>query len=454
VYFYKNFYDTKNRDFISDKVHSIQLEIQNKILDYDSLSINNQAFISEYLTKFANVFFADIHIYSIRGELFTTSRPELFDLGFMSGLISPTAYMKICYQSESVFVVKENIGAMQYYSAYVPLVNHNNKLIGIVNVPFFAKHNEFEKDVSKYLATFLNVFLFLAILAILLAFVITNQFVRPLRIISAYFADLKIGQANTRIAFNRKDEIGRLIMLYNSMVDQLEDAVVRLREKERESAWKDVARQVAHEIKNPLTPIKLGLQFLIHARRRNDPDWELKFTSFSESLFQQIESLNQLANSFSEFTQLPESEYRNELLAELINNSAIVLNDFKGTFQIVNNSPERVIYCDKNQISRVLINLFKNAMQAIPEQISGVIQVKVTVQGKEIVIQLTDNGIGISKLDEHKIFSPNFTTKSGGMGIGLFMSKVIIEGHGGRIWFESDSGKGTIFYISLPLSTN
>lgn len=451
ISFYRDFYERKNLDFVKDKVHSIQIEILSKISNGKALLPENRNYIESYLAKFASVFFTDIHIYNTNGLLYATSRPELFDNEFVSLRINPYAYQSIVSKRDAVYVTRETIGLLPYYSAYIPIVNTENQVTGIINVPFFARHAEFQRDVSKYLATFVNVFLFLSILAVLLAIIITNYFVKPLHTISRYFSQLTIGSKNITIPISRKDELGQLVTLYNSMVVQLDEAVNQLKERERESAWKDVAKQVAHEIKNPLTPIKLGLQFLMRAKQDNDPNWNQKFHSFSDTLLVQIESLAQLANSFSEFTKLPEPVFNWVEIKDLIDPSVLIVNDFEGRFSLLDETYNQNVYCDKNQIIRVLVNLLKNAQQAVSGCDSPSINMIIRNIPKSIQFEVKDNGIGIPLENQSMIFKPNFTTKSSGMGVGLFMSKVIVENHTGKIWFSSIPGQGTSFFVTLPI---
>lgn len=451
ISFYRDFYERKNLDFIKDKVHSIQIEVLSKIVHTGALNLANHSQFETYLAKFASIFFTDIHIYKPNGLLYATSRPELFDMGLISSRLNPTAYQSIIGNREAIYVTRETIGSLSYYSAYIPIVDNHNAVSGIINVPFFARHAEFQRDVSKYLATFVNVFLFLSILAVLLAIVITNYFVKPLHTLSRYFSELTIGRKNITIPIFRKDELGQLIELYNEMVVQLDDAVQQLKERERESAWKEVAKQVAHEIKNPLTPIKLGLQFLIRAKQTNDPDWNERFKSFSDTLLVQIESMTQMANSFSEFTRLPEAVFKQVEIEELIAPSVMVLNEFKGSFEIENTAKRSSIYCDKMQIIRVLVNLLKNAEQAVRTSELPKIQMVVSVKDSKLLFAIYDNGVGIAEENLNQIFKPNFTTKSSGMGLGLFMSKAIVENHNGKLWFDTKVGEGTAFYVLLPL---
>jgi two-component system nitrogen regulation sensor histidine kinase NtrY len=286
---------------------------------------------------------------------------------------------------------------------------------------------------------------------VFLAIIITNYFVKPLHTLSRYFSQLTIGRKNITIPIFRKDELGQLIELYNEMVVQLDETVHQLKERERESAWKEVAKQVAHEIKNPLTPIKLGLQFLIRAKQANDPDWNERFRSFSDTLLVQIESMTQMANSFSEFTRLPEAVYTQVKIDDLLAPAVMVLNEFKGSFDVVNGTRDLVIQCDKMQIIRVLVNLLKNAEQAVRGNELAKIQFTVNQINNEVHFSIFDNGVGIANENVDQIFKPNFTTKSSGMGLGLFMSKVIIDNHRGKLWFDSKLGEGTSFYIILPI---
>jgi nitrogen fixation/metabolism regulation signal transduction histidine kinase len=267
---------------------------------------------------------------------------------------------------------------------------------------------------------------------------------------------LKFGKPNEKIELNRRDEIGALVAAYNMMIDKLAMSAEQLARSERESAWREMAKQVAHEIKNPLTPMKLSVQHLKRAWDENAPDFDKRVERFTNTIVEQIDSLSSIASEFSDFAKMPEARAEAIDLREVIQNALeLYRNDTQ--FDIRTRIPDTesiLISADKKQMLRVLINLIKNAIQSFIPERRGLLSLSLEIKNQLIVISVQDNGHGISPDQQEKIFSPNFTTKSSGMGLGLAMVKTIIEDSGGHISFSSQEGIGTIFTISFPLSGN
>jgi two-component system, NtrC family, nitrogen regulation sensor histidine kinase NtrY len=286
----------------------------------------------------------------------------------------------------------------------------------------------------------------------MLALLLSRYITKPLQQIGNQFSRVKIGNKNAKIEWTRKDEIGRLVEEYNRMIDEMEKSAELLARSERESAWRQMARQVAHEIKNPLTPIKLSMQLLMRAWNDKAPDWEVRLKRFSQTLIMQIDTLSSIASEFSDFAQMPEPQIQEFDIIPLVQQSVSLYRDQSDcdiTFET--GLQECFIKADPNQILRVFNNLIKNALQAIPGDRQGEIRIKLAIIGDACEISFQDNGTGIANDRQTRIFSPNFTTKTAGMGLGLAMVKNIIENSSGRIWFKTDPGEGTTFFVSLPL---
>jgi len=261
---------------------------------------------------------------------------------------------------------------------------------------------------------------------------------------------LRYRKTDEKIEWNKQDEIGGLVNEYNRMVDELAASAELLAKSERESAWRQMAQQVAHEIKNPLTPMKLSVQYLQKAWNEKTPDWDDRLNRFTQTIIEQIDSLSVIASEFSNFANMPRSHIAKEDMIEIINNSIELFNNTtKINFTLESQQPCMVIV-DREQMLRVYNNLIKNSIQAIPNPDEGAIKIAINKNNAEYLIRFSDNGIGIPEDQKGKVFYPNFTTKSSGMGLGLAMVKSIIENAGGSISFESEPGKGTSFYISLP----
>ncbi|HCT71794.1 MAG TPA: hypothetical protein DF409_13210 [Bacteroidales bacterium] len=269
------------------------------------------------------------------------------------------------------------------------------------------------------------------------------------------FSSLNLGKRNEKIDYNRQDELGDLINAYNNMVEKLTESAEKLARSERESAWREMARQVAHEIKNPLTPMKLSIQHLMKSWHEQAPDWNKRFERTSHTLIQQIDSLSAIATAFSDFAKLPQASNKKVELIEIIRSTMALFTEHPET-DIILTLPDKpcYVFADEKQLSRVFINLLNNSVQAIPSGKRGVINIILENQEGKHIVSIRDNGTGISEEQKSRIFSPNFTTKSAGMGLGLAMVKNIINSTGGDIRFTSEDGLGTTFIIELPALNN
>ena len=264
---------------------------------------------------------------------------------------------------------------------------------------------------------------------------------------------IRLDGNNEPIDFRGRDEIGALVEQYNKMCRQLEDSANKLARSERENAWREMARQVAHEIKNPLTPMRLNIEYLQMLWDRNDPNFEKNLKETLNSLLEQIETLSKIATAFSDYAKLPENVPTTFDLSELLKNT-IKLYDVQKNISIslsYNENDDWSLFADKNNIGRVIGNIIKNATQAVGNNENGRIEVTLNRLGERYKIKISDNGCGIKDEDKSKIFFPNFTTKSSGMGVGLSVSQNIIQGIGGNISFESEVGRGTVFTIDIPI---
>jgi two-component system, NtrC family, nitrogen regulation sensor histidine kinase NtrY len=451
-YYIRNLNENKNIDALSEKALSILIETQSKLAEYDSLTPELENYMSNSLVKFSNVFFTDINLFNLNGDLIASSRPQIFNEGLVSYKINPLAYNELVYKNKTIFIHKEKIGSLEFYSAYLPFYNYQNKLIAYLNLPYFAKENELKQELSTFMMTFINIYVFLIAMAIIIALFIAGRMTRPLKEIREKIGQVKLGGKNEKITWVREDdEIGSLVSEYNRMIDELSLSAELLAKSERESAWREMAKQVAHEIKNPLTPMKLSVQYLEKAWREKAPDWEQKFGRFTFTLIEQIESLSAIATAFSDFAKMPRSEMEKVYLPEVLNTSIATFTGSKTNIQYeLLQEKELFILADKKQIIRVFNNLITNAIQAIGNQKNGLIVIKANREDNKVIISVKDNGPGIPEDQKSKIFIPNFSTKSEGMGLGLAMVKSIIEGHGGVIWFQSHEGEGANFIFELP----
>jgi len=451
LYYIISLNDSKNHDLLSEKAHSVLIELEHKLAAEETLSPELEQYMSDLLYKFSLVFFSDINLYDLNGTLLATSRAEIFNQGLVSTKMNTEAYAQMYNLQKSLFIHEESIGEYEYLSAYIPFRNEQNNLIAYLNLPYFAKQDELTNEISTYLVAFINIYVILIAVAIFIALVISNYITKPVQLLRDKISRLKLGKRNEIIQWTKKDEIGSLVLEYNRMVDELADSAERLAKSERESAWREMAKQIAHEIKNPLTPMKLSVQYLQKAWDEKAPDWDNRLKRFTKTIVEQIDSLSIIASEFSDFAKMPKSKFAKTEITEVVRNS---IGLFKNTTQIQFNfdhSAKFYVRADKEQLLRVFNNLIKNSIQAISDPEKGLINISAEEDNEYLVLKFTDNGSGIPKDQREKVFYPNFTTKSSGLGLGLAMVKSIVQNAGGEITFESEERIGTTFFIALPV---
>jgi len=451
--FVKNQYNEFTNDVIREKLNSVEFEIKAKLGNFDTLSIATNGNYMEYiLRKFSNVFFTDINMYDNHGYLLATSRPKVYNVGLLSEQMNPVSYLNMTRYKKSQFIQQENIGDLKYTSAYKPFFNVQGNLMGYINLQHFGQQREFENQIQKFLVAIINVFILLLAISVILAVFISNWLTRPLRVLQENLSQVTFGEANVKIEYNREDEIGSLVKEYNKKLEELENTAEQLAQSEREGAWREMAKQVAHEIKNPLTPMKLRVQQLLRVYDPNDPKSEEKLSSVASSLIEQIDALTKIANEFSTFARMPKPNEETLEITDLIQNVINLFNSEKTvTINYIKSKEDIFVLADKNQLIRVFNNLLKNAIQAIPHEQTGKIIIEVAKLKDQVLITIEDNGIGMNEDLQAKIFAPNFTTKSTGTGLGLAMVQQIITNHRGTIHFTSQVDFGTKFTIYLPL---
>jgi nitrogen fixation/metabolism regulation signal transduction histidine kinase len=279
--------------------------------------------------------------------------------------------------------------------------------------------------------------------------VVTTYVTKPLRIVQQQLARISLGKRNEPIEWQSNDEIGGLVSEYNQMLLKLEESAALLAKSEREGAWQEMAKQVAHEIKNPLTPMKLNLQYLQKVVNEGGEDFSGKFKKVSASMIEQIDTLAHIANEFSNFAKMPKVNLEQVNLREVIQSTIELFKSDQAQISFSSEIDFPIVLADKNQCVRVFNNIIKNAVQSIPENRIGKIEINISSQNEMVLVSVKDNGSGISDSMKEKIFVPNFTTKSTGTGLGLAMVKNIITAFGGQIWFESDENEGTTFYLTF-----
>jgi len=456
TYYIKEQYEAKNARAIEDKLRSISLELDQKIGSYDSLETSINPYVTSILIKFSNVFYTDINLYDANGGLYSSSRPELFDQSLKSRRMNPLAYASMVRDDRSKWVQQESIGKLGYLSAYVPFKNRQNELLAYLNLPYFARQEELQEEISAFLAPTINSYVIIFTLALLISFLLMNQISKPLLLIRKHISRLKLGSSTDLIEWQSDDEIGELVKEYNRIAIELGQSAAELAKNEREVAWREMAKQIAHEIKNPLTPMKLSIQHLQRSSEDERPEIQEKIKKTSDTLISQIESLTSIAEAFSSFTKFPEKELQEVDLLEVINDLVHLYVD-QANFEIRSdlNKNEHLALADKDLVLRIFNNLIKNAIQAHDKE--GLAQIVIHL-GKDpedegsIRIEISDLGKGISNEQAKKIFDPSFTTKSSGTGLGLAIVKRSLEQIGGKIEMKSELGVGTTFTLYFPIA--
>ncbi len=447
-------YDNKKQ--LVEKTQIIINELTDQFSNKDLFDGTQKELVNLKLKEYARLFSTPISLFDKKGYLYNTSEPKLYDLGLAASLANPKAYEDLVKNISSTEIVNEKAGTLHYKSLYTPLFNAKKELVGFIDLPYFAKQSDLVNELSGIISALINVYVILFVMSILAGLILSGFITQPLRLIKTQIGKITLGTQNEKIVWQSNDEIGKLVAEYNQMLLKLEDSANLLAQSERESAWREMAKQVAHEIKNPLTPMKLNLQYLQLLMKNNPADFESKFEKMSVGIIEQIDSLANIANEFSNFAKLPGTRLQNINLSEIIATSVLIFEHHKN-IRLINHihSVELWVKGDRDQCLRVFNNILKNAVQALEESRDPLIDISHDLSGEKVTIVIRDNGCGIDDQLKPKIFTPNFTTKNTGSGLGLAMVKNIIDGFGGNIWFESEKGSKTIFYLQfLPAEPN
>ena len=454
AYFTINFLSNQNAEKQSEKLikklRNVVSAIENESQD-GNFSLK-QTDAEAYINQIADFYNTDISFYNPNGELITSTVKKVYDDGIIAPIIHAEAYYHLNGLRESQFIQTEQIATFSYSGAYVPAFSKNRVLLGYIQLPNFYQSNDLYSEISSIIVGFINLYAFMFLVIGIVAWLLSRNISYPLRLIQEQMSQTRIGQKNEAIQWNRNDEIGELVKQYNKMIDQLEESAEKLGRSEREGAWRDIARQIAHEIKNPLTPMKLSVQHLERAWKDQSPKLPETFKRVTQTLITQIDTLSDLATEFSSFAKMPAPKYEYVHLFEIIDQVVhLQLQSFEGEITFTC-QPDLVIYFDPSYLNRTLTNLVKNAAQAIPDDRKGVIQIIAEETEHRVKITVSDNGSGISESQKDKIFMPYFSTKVIGMGLGLPIVKSMIESGGGEINFSSVEDQGTTFTILLPLN--
>lgn len=457
ISFFIDRYNRSNVDKLSRTAGIMIKELQKRLADTaafnaglsDSASYSN---LQRLVNEVADIHNADVNVYDLEGKLQVSSEDEVYAKGILSKQMHPLAYYHLDRMRKVQYVQKERLSSLDYWSIYASVRNDKGEVVQYLNIPYFSSQIDLKQEISNFLVTIINLNAFIFLIAGVIALFITNKITQSFSVIGDKMREITLGKTNEEIVWNKKDEIGELVKQYNKMVHQLEESAEALAKSEREGAWREMARQVAHEIKNPLTPMKLSIQYLQKAIDSNHPNIKDLTAGVANTLIEQIDHLSKIAADFSQFANIGNKKIELVDLHQVIG----ILVDLYGSNPKVDIEWNKifgsvVMKADKTHMNRVFTNLFANAVDACHNKKVCEIKINEVQKDSVITISVKDNGEGISEEMRSKIFTPNFTTKTSGTGLGLAMTKSIIEQAKGNIWFETEEGKGTTFFVQLPV---
>ncbi len=445
-------YEERSTAALLEKTRSVHADLQRRLDGVGPLKGSTDAYLDHLLGRLSNVFFTDIHVYRRDGRLLSSSRPQLFNAGLLGRRMDPAAYLAVVLGGANTYVHDESLGKALHRTAYMPLRDDQGELLGYLSLPSFADQAQQDRERASVLVAVVNLFVLFFALSVGVAVFISNWTARPLDRLKESLARVALTGANVPLRYRGEDEVGRLVEVYNRKVEELRASAEKLARSERESAWREMARQVAHEIKNPLTPMKLSIQQFQRSWDPAAPDAREKLEKLSAGLVQQIDALNGVATAFGQFAQMPSAHPEPLDLREVLRAATAVFQATPGIRITVPEPPELPVLADREHMLRVLNNLLKNAVQAIPDGRPGLIEVLAYRSGDRAVLEVRDNGTGIAEEVRERIFTPSFTTKGSGMGLGLAMVKRMVEQAGGSVGFSTNVDEGTTFSITIPLT--
>ena len=438
----------------SEKYHSKRLErkeaqIQRSIAYFSqetSTQLNPKkldSILSEKIYQVSDVQSVKFSIYSLDGNLINSTLPKN-EISF----INKELLNKILSQKDSKIIEITQKDQVQYRSSFSLILDDNFNPLWILNLPYYDDDNLNSYELESFLIILGEVYFFLFILSIIISYFVSQYMTKAISEIALKMKQTRLDKRNSKIKINaRSKEVKSLVESYNNMVDMLDKNVKELSKFNKEQAWREMAKQVAHEIKNPLTPMKLSVQSF-ERDFRNDKKNKDKVEDFSQTIIQQIDTMSSIASAFSNFAEMPTQQGEKLNIVKAVRLSLEIFKEKHIVFK--SNEDKIIINIDRPQIVRIMTNLIKNAVQACENTNSPSIKVSIKKMSKTVSISVRDNGNGIPLNIRKNIFEPNFTTKSGGMGLGLGMVKNLVNSYEGKIDFESKVNKGTTFKITFP----
>jgi nitrogen fixation/metabolism regulation signal transduction histidine kinase len=453
-------------NLMSSNISTIQALVENRTRHAESWKDLTTAEFAVEIEKISSTTQSDISFFTPEGKVFRSTSPEVYERMVIGSRIDPDAYYNICKRNQRFYINRTEAAGIKLWTLYAPIFNADGDLIAIINTPYTDRSLDFRREATSHAAIIINLFLLLLIGSLLFTTKEVNAMFAPLVVMGRKMKSADINNLEY-IVYTREDEISSLVDAYNRMVKDLSDSTIQLAQAERDNAWSQMARQVAHEIKNPLTPIKLELQRLIRLKQKNNPAWEEKFDKVAAVILEHIDILSDTANEFSTFAKLYTEEPTQLDLNKVLKDQLMIIDNKENVRISYVGLENAIVMAPKPQLIRVFVNLITNAIQAVEIR-----QREVVEQGGEIFegrvmiflrnstrdgyydIVVDDNGSGVKEENLDRLFTPNFTTKSGGTGLGLAICRKIIEKCNGEISYcKSFVLGGASFTVTIPMKS-
>ncbi len=447
-------YSQEDQDTFLKKAENTGVNLDTYVEQYRENRIGREELYNQ-VADIATLTESDINIYGLeiqRGKLLATSQPAVFDKHLLSNYINPRALAGIAVAGRTSMILDEKIGDLSYKSAYAAIKSpQSGELQAIISVPFFSSQSSIDRRIINLIVSVINTFTFIFIAFLFISYIISTNLVFPLKQMISRIRFTSLTGNNQPIEYHSPDEIGQLVDAYNGMITKLELSRKALAQSEKEAGWREMAKQVAHEIKNPLTPMKLTLQHMKMRMPHGKGEENSSFEKAVDSMLHNIDTLSSIADSFSNYAKMPVPEVvRFDITGLLKQVAGLYMNNDEA--EVSFRLPEEEIYVkgDEYWLGRAFSNLVINSIQAA-EGKKAKVEVEMHTSNDKVTVTVRDNGKGIPESIRERIFVPNFSTKFTGSGIGLAVTRRAVEHAGGRIWFDSKLNIGTTFYIELPV---
>ena len=436
---------TANR--LNDDLDLVQQRIISSISDEEDFEYGIN---SDYCEVVASDYGIDFSVYR-RSEVHASSKPELYQSGILDSRLPGTVFAELLVAAKGYAQTNETIGDVAYAVGYKPLIL-NGITLGVLSVPTLYRQQEVESELAERNAFTLGVYGILLVLTTIAGVVLANQLSQPIRDLTGAAHAVGEGKLDIQLPVSGTGEISELLGTFNEMVLELKKSREDLSRAERDKAWKEMAKQVAHEIKNPLTPMKLSVQHLRQAFKDNAKNFAEIVEDVTETITGQIDALARIATEFSHFARMPERRFERVNLHRLLKDTVQLFGEVQGIeFQVKLCDTDPILIADKEELGRVFINIVRNSVQAMER--GGTITVTTDIRDHRCHVQVGDTGPGIPASLVQKVFEPNFSTKTDGMGLGLAIVRKVIEDLNGTIEVKSTVGVGTTMDIILPLQS-